>query len=77
MSASKLVCEFFLPQSDLSEFGIFPGSHSSHCDISELLYIPSSHDSEEISNYVHCASICFEYLDSGSVIAIPSPQYDI
>ena len=52
LSASKLVRDFFLPQSDVSEFGIFPGSHSSHCVIPELLYFPSSHDSEEISNYV-------------------------
>ena len=48
LSASKLVCEFFLPQSDLSKFGIFPGSHSSHCVILELLYFPSSHGSEGI-----------------------------
>ena len=47
-SAGKLVREFFLPQSDLSKFGIFPGSHSSHCVILELLYFPSSHGSEEI-----------------------------
>ena len=48
LSASNLVCEFYSLQSDLSEFGIFPESHSLHCVIPELLYFSSSHGSEEI-----------------------------